>query len=520
MSERKPKTGTHLQHEAFDFRVEAPVIIVGGGPVGLSLALGLASRNVRSIVLERNVEPVPESRALVIWPRTQEILRDWNAYDAIREAGTFVTELVAVNAKTDRRVIALDFVSLNDIVEDPGVIVIPQNVTERVLRALVRSQPLCELRTDCEASAIRQDTRHATVIFAQGGNEQTLRAEYVVGCDGAHGIVRRSIGMSLEGITYDSRIVLSDEVIAAPFAKDVTARLRLDEPGLRGAIRFAPDTWRVLCSIDKSVSDEEALSEEEHRGRLRSIFGEISSTTLWSNIFHIHRRHAQRFVVGRVALAGDAAHLNSPAGGQGMNAGIHDAANLAWKISCALEATGCAAALIESYDVERREMITDTIERFTDRITRVAMRVSPRVRQFAIRAASRAARARGMQRKMCRGVSMLSGRYTKSPLVDSRHPLAGRRIDDLVLADGSRINRRRNGEAALVVAGDFDLALPHIRIAEPPKRWHVKPPVVLVVRPDGCVASVIEKPTLERIDKAWQAAFCGALPLPLTHSIS
>jgi hypothetical protein len=247
---------------------------------------------------------------------------------------------------------------------------------------------------------------------------------------------------------------------------------------------------------------------------LVDVFGEgVQTTTIWSSLFKIHRRHAQRFIVGRVALAGDAAHLNSPAGGQGMNAGIQDAANLAWKIAYALKDGGNGDALFESYDVERREMLTDTIERYTDRLTRVGLGFSPRARQVVVRAMSRAVRGRGMQRKLCRALGMLSGRYTKSPIVDARHPLAGRRIDDLRLPSGQRINEVRNGGTLLVVAGEMQLDLPHVQIPVPPKRWHIKHPVVLIVRPDGCVAAVVEKPTHERIERAWEMAFCGTVPL-------
>jgi hypothetical protein len=131
-----------------------------------------------------------------------------------------------------------------------------------------------------------------------------------------------------------------------------------------------------------------------------------------------------------------------------------------------------------------------------------------------VRAMSRAVRGRGMQRKACRALGMLSGRYTKSPIVDARHPLAGRRLDDLQLPDGSRLDSHRNGEALIVIAGEYALDLPHVVVPVPPKRWHVKPPVVLIVRPDGCVACVIEKPTRVKIERAWQKAFCGTLPLP------
>jgi 2-polyprenyl-6-methoxyphenol hydroxylase-like FAD-dependent oxidoreductase len=469
---------------------------------------------VRSIVLERKLEPAPESRALVLWARTQEIFRDWGAYDALRAAGDFVTEFSAVNALSKRQLVALDFRVLEDVLADPGVIVLPQYRTERILRDLVLADPHCEFRAGIDVRGIEQHADCVDVHVQDGAMERTMRASYVVGCDGAHGIVRHAIGMSLEGVTYDSRVLLSDELLERQAGESPAARIRFDKPGIRAAVRFGPKLWRVMASIGKDETDADALSPEAHRERLRSIFGEgTEATTLWSSIFNIHRRHAQRFLIGRVALAGDAAHVNSPAGGQGMNSGIQDAANLAWKLACALQDGANGAALLETYDIERREMVTDTIERFTDRLTRVGIGFLPRAKQFAIRAASRAVRGRGMQRKLARGLSMLNGRYTRSPIVETTHPLGGRRIDDLILADGMRVNQRRGGDAALVVAGEFSLDLPHIAVPLPPKRWHLRPPAVLIVRPDGCVAYVIEKPTRERIEAAWQRAFCGTIPL-------
>ncbi len=495
--------------------MDAPVIIVGGGPVGLSLALGLARYETRCIVLEQSPEPVAESRAAVIWPRTQEILRDWGAYAALREAGSFVKRVDVRNALTGDCVIGLDFSVLDDVVDDPGALLIPQHDTERILRELVAQSPLCELRTGFTAQSIGVDSQFVDVHCITADGERSVRGAYAVGCDGAHGIVRRALGLSLEGMTYGTRVVLSDERVEGPFDDSMTARVRLDRPGMLGAIRFAPTMWRVIGSVAKDVDDETALSADAHAARVRAVFGDgVATQTLWSSIFKIHRRHAQRFVLGRVALAGDAAHLNSPAGGQGMNAGIHDAANLAWKLALATRPSGDTEKLVESYDIERRAMVTDTVERFTDRATRFGLSIPARARQLAIRTFSRAIKARGMQRKACRALGMLSGRYANSPIIDARHPLAGRRVDDLRLPDGSRINRERAGAALLIVAGDYALDLPHVRVPVPPKRWHVKPPVVVIVRPDGCVAAVVEKPNLEKIERAWALAFCGALPLP------
>ncbi len=494
--------------------MDAAVIIVGGGPVGLSLSLGLARYGVRSIVLERNVEPVLESRAVVIWPRTQEIFRDWGIYDAVRARSRFVDELIVVNARNEKTLIALDWHVIEDVVENPGAFIIPQNETERVLRELVRANDMCELRAGVSVTDLRQDGEFVDVIYTDGASEHTVRANYAVGCDGAHGIVRHLVGLSLEGITYNTRLVLSDELFDEDFDETVTARARLDKPNVRGALKFAARTWRVVAAVTPDDgADEEVLSQRAHRERLLDIFGDRTSTTLWSSVFKIHKRHAQRFVVGRVALAGDAAHLNSPAGGQGMNSGIQDAANLAWKIAYAMRGDGDGEALFTTFDIERREMVTDTIERYTDRLTHVGLGFSPRAKQLVVRAVSRAIRGRGMQRKTCRALGMLSGRYTKSPIIDARHPLAGRRIDDLRLEGGRRISEIRKGDPALVVAGEYELDITHIVVRTPPKRWHVKPPVVLIVRPDGCVASVVTKPTRKRIERAWNDAFCGTVKL-------
>ncbi|HUN28513.1 MAG TPA: FAD-dependent monooxygenase [Alphaproteobacteria bacterium] len=495
--------------------MEAPVIIVGGGPVGLALALGLARYGARSMVLERNAEPVKESRAAVIWPRTQEILRDWGAYAPLREAGRFTPLLKGVNARTQATFVTVDFSAIEDIFDDPGALMLPQNHTERILRELVNEKPECELRTGVTVTGLSQSPSGVEVFFESSNGPGSLHAAFVVGCDGAHGVVRSAIGLTLQGMTYDARVVLSDETVDADIPPEVTARMRFDQPGLRGAIRFGDRSWRVMASVPKELSDEDALSSIAHRERVRDLFGDAPFETQWSSLFKIHRRHARRFVVGRVILAGDAAHLNSPAGGQGMNAGIQDAGNLAWKLAFAVRSERCAEPLLASYDPERREIITDTVERITDRITRLGITFPMRVRQFALRTFARAIRGRGMQRKLCRGIGMLNGRYSSSPIIDNRHPLAGRRIDDLRLADGSRINLRRAGEAILIVAGDFALDLPHVRVEAPPKRWHVKPPVVLIVRPDGCVASVVEKPTRARVESAWRRAFCDAVPLPV-----
>lgn len=495
--------------------VDVPVIIVGAGPVGLSLALGLAHHDVPSVVLERREQPSTESRALIVWPRTAEVLRDWGAWDALRAAGSFRRSVSPVNARDGASLLTLDFSSVDDVLDDAGALVIPQYETERVLRERVAMQPLCDLRTNCDVTGVAQDAQGVDITYTDAiGSTVQLRSGFAVGADGAHGFVRGSLGLNLAGTTYRARVILSDEVFDIPPSLS-SPRIVIDRPGLLVGIEYAPGHWRIIASIPAEIKDEVAQSDEAHAQRLRLVFGQTDGAhTIWRNLFRIHRRHVAHFAVSRIALAGDAAHLNSPAGGQGMNAGIQDAANLAWKLAYAIKGRGDAARLVESYDLERREMISDTVERYTDRLTRMGIGLPAFAKKMGLRFFSRSIRGRGMQRKMCRSMGMLSGRYTTSPLIACTHPLAGRRIPDLILANGQRINAMRKGKAALLLVGKAcsqswidDFAA--ICITNPPKRWLIKKGAAIIVRPDGCVAAVIEKPTPELIRAGWARAFAG-----------
>lgn len=488
--------------------MDASVIIVGGGPTGLSLALGLAHHGVGSIVLERRPTCDDRSRAFVLWPRTAEVLRDWNAWAPLRAAGTFVPEIAVYDSGNGKAAIGVDFTVLDETFDDPGALLLSQTATERILRRLVRNAPLCDLREGWSAVGVTQDGSGATVSAIDAeGNAHDLRGAYVAGCDGANGIVREAAGVELEGVTYGMRIVVTDERVERT----------LGEPSFRASfapvlalgIEYEPGLWRVMAPLPKAASDEDACADAGHADRMRALFGDAAerAQNLCRGFYTIHRHHAQRFVRGRIALAGDAAHLNSPAGGQGMNVGIHDAANLAWKIAYALDG-GDAERLLESYDLERREMMTDGVENYANRLARYGQLTQSWFKKRGLSLLRRALRGRGMQAKAARGLGMLNGRYAKSPLVDPRHPAAGKRVGDLRLPDGTRVNQVRKGRAAILAIGNADIGeRDAIRIPAVPKRWHIKTPAALVIRPDGCVAAVVERPTPERIDAAWSAAF-------------
>lgn len=490
---------------------DAPVIVVGGGPVGFSLALGLAHHGVRSIVLEKEVQPSTESRALGVWARTIEILRDWGAGDALCAAGTYYPAASIHDARDGRPLFTIDFTTISDVFDNPGGLIVPQYDTERVLRDRAIASGMCEARTGWEVTGIEQDASGVRVTAKHGGDESVLRCAYAVGCDGAHGIVRRLLGMTLDGTTYSHRAIISDERVEDDDAAAPFIRLALDYPGFLIGIPLRAEN---LARHRIGRRRRRRVRSTRRRGACRAAPRRLRPRSARQNAvekpFPTASTAARSFVVGRVALAGDAAHLVSPAGGEGMNAGLQDTFNLAWKLAHAVDGRGDAVALLASYNDERQQIIADTVDAMSDKLTKFTMQTPVWMKKIGLGVLTRMLRERGIQRKACRNAGMLTGRYTKSALIDARHPLAGRRIDDLVLPNGSRINRARAGKAALIAVGKIDLeGLAALRIPVPPKRWVVKPPVVLIVRPDGIVAAVVEKPTRAKIEAAWQKAFAG-----------
>jgi 2-polyprenyl-6-methoxyphenol hydroxylase-like FAD-dependent oxidoreductase len=492
---------------------DAPVIVVGGGPVGLSLALALARHGVRSILLEKRREPSSESLAPAIWARTLEYLDDWGAANALRAAGMYRSSFTVTDARSERAILTIDFEAIGDILARPGGVVLPQCATERVLRERLAETGSCDLRMGCEVVGLDQDAGGVDVHVLGDAGPATLRAAFVAGCDGASGVVRTALGIALEGAAYGTRAIVSDDTIAWEGERDEPAvRFATDFPEFLVALRFGPGTWRVIAGVPREVDESTALSDQSHRKRLTALFGERSTPlTSRRRLFAVERHRASTFVSGRVALAGDAAHAITPIGAEGINAGIHDAANLAWKLAYAVEGRGDPVQLLASYQAERAAVMTDSVDRVNDQLAKFVAKTGRFSRRAAIAFASRAVRGRGMQRKAARALGMLSARYAKSPIVDARHPLAGRRIDDLLLADGRRINAVRAGGAMLVAIGanDDQANIASVRVTRAPKRWCVKPPAFLIVRPDGIVAAVVEKPTRARIAAAWKRAFAG-----------
>ncbi|MBC5810477.1 MAG: FAD-dependent monooxygenase [Candidatus Eremiobacteraeota bacterium] len=487
-----------------------PVIVAGAGPVGLSLALGLARFGIRSVVYEKEASLPPHSRAGIVWPRTLEIFHGWGVRDVIADRGLLAPSITITDADSGRGLVTIDFWKLlGGETLEAAPVTIGQDETEAILYDVLMTTRMSEVHFRHEVLGLTHDPDGVTArIRDADGIEREVRGSYLVGADGAHGNVRGALGMTLEGQTYDIRIMLADVRLDDARANQDFPRFSLGEQ-ISIALRVGKSRWRLIVALPKGRSDEAALDPAFIRACGERLLGPGPFEQEWVSIFNIHRRRARTFAVGRVALAGDAAHLNSPAGGQGMNAGIADAHNLAWKLAATF-AGADPAILLASYDEERSAAFSEGVEPLTDRLTRLMITSPQLLRQTVARVAPLLARLPGMRHRAARMAGMLDVHYRHSPILFGHGAVLGERAPDPALACGGV-------QATLVVhklprnVADAASTVLKVRIKRlerrEAKRWGMgRRPFAALVRPDGIVGWIAPNPQPDEIEAQVRAA--------------
>ncbi len=397
-------------------RDEVEVLVVGAGPVGLAMACELRLRGVDCRVVEERPEPTPltESRALAVQARTLEQFRGLGVADRALAEGHKVH---GFNAYSDgRRVLHLGL-DLDEMdTPYPYILILPQGYTERLLAdRLVELGGSVERGTKLERFA--QDGSGVTAtLSAHDGTRREARARWLIGCDGARSAVRKGLNLAFEGSEYEERFVLADLHVGWSMPRDEALAL-LTPGGPLLAFPLPGNRWRLIEGSGLIDSDDPVQIVAHFRDLVRA-HGQPDATVddpLWTSTFHIHRRVVDRYREGRCFVAGDAAHIHSPAGGQGMNTGIQDATNLAWKL--ALVCQGRAReSLLDSYGAERRP-VAEGVLRGSDLATRaVTLRgeVLRTVRDGLMRLLSEFDFVR---RRFSLGASELAVGYRGSPIV-------------------------------------------------------------------------------------------------------
>ncbi len=408
------------------------VAIVGAGPVGLSLALGLARQGVRSVLLEKKATTSKYSKAPAIHVRTREIFRRWGIEDRLINAGVLRGDFVVYNSmNNDHPLASLDFAVLEREADRPGILILEQGETERLLLEAVRESGLCDVHFSAEVVKLVTDNKGGQLTIRTNETEHKIDAEYIVGCDGASSFVRNSLGLPFDGITYSVRPMLADVLVNDRRDELAWPRVRNSSERVSFTVRLRLGLWRIIALERREPEESDEVPEEEVRNRTCELLGEGPLEVVWASRFRIHLRSSPRFRVGRVLLAGDAAHIHSPIGGMGMNAGIQDADNLAWKLAYALRGAD-VERLLDSYDLERREVVVENVSRFTDLMTRFFIQSPAIFRQAALYLFRLLNQMSPVRRRMLRRLTMINLGYKSSPIL-GRERAAGVRLPNPLL---------------------------------------------------------------------------------------
>ncbi|WP_327404036.1 FAD-dependent monooxygenase [Streptomyces sp. NBC_01288] len=467
------------------------VIVVGSGPTGLLLAGDLAAAGVPVTLLEKRPRKISNlSRAFVLHARALEQL----------DARALADELEAIGQPLDRlRLFGRLTVDLTTLPSRFNhLLVLPQYEVEKVLLRRAAEAGV-DFRYETEMTGLSQDAAGVTVeVRGPGGVAESLRAAYVVGADGMRSAVRDAVGLPFPGHSVIRSVVLADVLL------DEKPETLLTVATVGDAFAFiAPfgDGYHRVIGWNRAhdVADDEPLDLDEVREITRLALGRDFGMrdARWMSRFHSDERQAPAYRVGRVFLAGDAAHVHTPAGGQGMNTGLQDAANLGWKLAAVIDGHA-APDLLDTYQTERHP-VGRSVLRSSGGIVRLAMAKRPWT--LALRAAlttvlDHVAPARR------KALGQLTGIGYTYPAPRGAHRLVGTRAPDVTLADNGRLYEAlRGGRFVLITPEpyeDQDTRKDRLTV----ERWASDRRTALLVRPDGYVAWAADAADRKEIDVA------------------
>ena len=349
--------------------LEAPVAIVGAGPVGMTAALFLARHGLRSLVLESQESMTGQgSRSICVQRDVLDIFDRLGCGRTMADRGVSWTV-----GRTYYRDVELFQIRFPEVGRDafPPFVNLPQAMMEEYLLDRLRGEPLIDLHWKHRVESLTQEADRLRLVAATPEGPVEVLAEYAIGCDGARSAMRGLLGIDFPGHSFEDRFLIADVRAKLPFPNE--RRFFFDpsfNPGRQVLVHPQPDSvWRIDWQVPADVDAEQERSSGRLDQRIRAVLGDAEYEIVWLSTYRFHQRVAATFQAGRAFLAGDAAHLMSPFGARGLNSGVADAENLAWKLWLVLQGRA-PAELLETYDAERRAAarenvaITDATMRF------------------------------------------------------------------------------------------------------------------------------------------------------------
>lgn len=399
--------------------MDTDVLIIGAGPTGLMLATQLARRGIRVLIADRHGEPAQQTRAMGVQARTLEIYAKLGiAEEAVSQGAITRGVNLWANARHKARVPVSD--AGKGLSAFPFVLMLGQDDNERILGARL-NQSGVTVQWSTELVRLEQHASHATATLRDAsGHEREVSAAWVAGCDGSRSTVRELCGIAFPGAPYEHVFFVADTVATGDMVPgELNAYL-----WRRGFHLFFPmrgkHGWRVIGILPAHQRDQPDLDFDDLIPHLRREVGAglQFQACHWFSTYRIQHRCAERFRDRRCFLLGDAAHIHSPMGAQGMNTGLQDAYNLAWKLAMVMQGQA-NEALLDSYQIERRR-VAQALLRGTDRAFGLVVSDSLLAAFFRTRImgnlARMAMRFERVQRLAYRTISQIGIRYRTSPL--------------------------------------------------------------------------------------------------------
>ncbi|MGB2691135.1 MAG: FAD-dependent monooxygenase [Thermodesulfobacteriota bacterium] len=396
---------------------DAEVLIVGAGPTGLTMACELLRNGITPRIIDKALAPTDKSKAFGIHPRTLELLENMGI------VGTFLSQGNACNAfdmyNNGEPLASVKFDQIES--KYPFVLMLAQSDTEKILHEHLLSYGV-EVERNTELLRIKQteDGVFAT-LRNQYGSRENSSYKYLVGCDGAHSITRHQLNFDFKGAPYPNYWLLADCNIDWEYPT-FHLSVFIHPTGVTAYFPLREDRGRLMFELENApVEEEMALPVIDDVHRLmeeRGIRHNGISDPNWLAYFKLHHRMVDKYSEGRVFLCGDAAHIHSPMGGQGMNTGMQDSYNLAWKLALVLKGKS-PETLLESYNTERHKVGKEVVD-LTHTATQVAIIHNPVLSVIRNTMIGVLSKINPVQEKIVSTLAQLEFHYKESPIVDER----------------------------------------------------------------------------------------------------
>jgi len=344
---------------------EDRILIAGAGPVGLVAAAHLARSGVPVTVFEQGPDLSEESRASTFHPPTLDMLDELDAATPLIAQG-LKAPAFQYRSKKHGLLAQFDFAAIADVTRHPYRVQAEQSKLTRILYENMRGNSYFDIQFDCTVAGVTQDGTGVDVIVEQKGRRETRRGRYLIGADGASSTVRRALGIEFEGFTWPDRLL----VVSTPFdfhnaIPGLTSVNYVADPIRWYFLLQIPGLWRAMFLVNEDTSDERVTTRDFAQSLMAGVVPGISNYEISHiTLYKVHQRVAKTFRHGRAFLIGDAAHINNPLGGMGMNGGIHDAVNLVRRLAAVWKGDASDAEL-DRYDLQRRGVTLEYIQKYT-----------------------------------------------------------------------------------------------------------------------------------------------------------